>query len=274
MKAITLWQPWASLMAFEEKLIETRSWGTDYRGPLAIHAAVNYPKEGRKFAEELFVAKAMHGKTPVDKNHPLLDPNFITILTAHHIASNLPRGVILAVVNLYNVVPVDEPHLRICDKERAFGNYAPGRFAWLTKFVKRFDPPIAVKGQRGLWNWEVSGESEDPEMIQLVGKDFQPTLRVPIIKKVDLFGVPGFAVHAAIYRDGSGECKTLEHTFSVSLISCGSLAGVGESVKGAIDDARANAREAARIAGVTVEETLRSSIAKVEAQVLLRERAS
>ncbi len=40
MKAITLWQPWASLIAIGAKKIETRSWATKYRGPLAIHAAI------------------------------------------------------------------------------------------------------------------------------------------------------------------------------------------------------------------------------------------
>lgn len=39
MKAITLTQPWATLVAIGAKRIETRSWATRYRGPLAIHAA-------------------------------------------------------------------------------------------------------------------------------------------------------------------------------------------------------------------------------------------
>lgn len=39
MKAITIWQPWASLLAHRVKTYETRSWATAYRGPIAIHAA-------------------------------------------------------------------------------------------------------------------------------------------------------------------------------------------------------------------------------------------
>ena len=39
MKAISLWQPWASAIAIGEKTIETRSWWTPHRGALAIHAA-------------------------------------------------------------------------------------------------------------------------------------------------------------------------------------------------------------------------------------------
>ncbi len=50
MKLITLWQPWASAMSLSMKRIETRSWGTDYRGPLAIHAALTW---GRSCKEAL-----------------------------------------------------------------------------------------------------------------------------------------------------------------------------------------------------------------------------
>lgn len=38
MKALTIRQPWASLIAHGVKTIETRSWRTHYRGPIAIHA--------------------------------------------------------------------------------------------------------------------------------------------------------------------------------------------------------------------------------------------
>lgn len=43
MKAITLHQPWATLISLGVKSIETRSWSTSYRGPLAIHAAARPP---------------------------------------------------------------------------------------------------------------------------------------------------------------------------------------------------------------------------------------
>ncbi len=39
MKALTIHQPWASLIADGDKTIETRVWTTKYRGPLAIHAS-------------------------------------------------------------------------------------------------------------------------------------------------------------------------------------------------------------------------------------------
>ena len=47
MRAISLWQPWASAIAVGAKRVETRHWSTPYRGPLAIHAAK------RKVVDEL-----------------------------------------------------------------------------------------------------------------------------------------------------------------------------------------------------------------------------
>src|SRR3990167_5425805 len=39
MKILTLWEPWATLVIIGQKRLETRSWSTQYRGLLAIHAA-------------------------------------------------------------------------------------------------------------------------------------------------------------------------------------------------------------------------------------------
>src|SRR5262245_30199672 len=36
MKALSVKQPWANMIASGEKTIETRTWPTDYRGPLLI----------------------------------------------------------------------------------------------------------------------------------------------------------------------------------------------------------------------------------------------
>lgn len=38
MKALTVCQPYAELIACGEKVIENRNWPTSYRGPLVIHA--------------------------------------------------------------------------------------------------------------------------------------------------------------------------------------------------------------------------------------------
>jgi hypothetical protein len=47
-KALTLTQPWATLIAVGAKRIETRSWATDYHGQIAIHAAKGLGPVGGK----------------------------------------------------------------------------------------------------------------------------------------------------------------------------------------------------------------------------------
>lgn len=44
MRAISLLQPWATLVALGAKRRETRSWPTRYRGPIAIHASKGMPR--------------------------------------------------------------------------------------------------------------------------------------------------------------------------------------------------------------------------------------
>ncbi len=67
MKALTLWQPWATLVAMEVKKIETRCWTTKYRGELAIHAAKGFPKDARAFTLEPVCYEAVKRAGP----HPL-----------------------------------------------------------------------------------------------------------------------------------------------------------------------------------------------------------
>jgi hypothetical protein len=40
--AISLWQPWATLVAIGAKRIETRGWSPWYRGALVIHASKRF----------------------------------------------------------------------------------------------------------------------------------------------------------------------------------------------------------------------------------------
>src|SRR5688572_28373946 len=87
---ITLWNPWAVFMALGYKTIETRSWATSYRGPLAIHAG-----KSRKMVGELpnlLVAAGLHSKPDLER----LDKGPWCF------------GAIVAVVNLYDCQPTDD----------------------------------------------------------------------------------------------------------------------------------------------------------------------
>lgn len=149
MKVLTLTQPWATLVAVGAKRIETRSWGTSYRGALFIHAAKRFPKEAR----ELCLQQPFRSALEVVTSYP--EPGRFVM--------DLPLGEIVAVCRLTYCTEMG-PNVRetvLNDwgaDELAFGNYAPGRFAWGLRGVLKLPEPIPAKGRLSLWE---SGEALD-----------------------------------------------------------------------------------------------------------------
>ena len=125
MKAITLWQPWATLIAIGVKTYETRSWDTSYRGLLAIHAAKRRPDLFREALAPLQAAGWGFRK--------------------------LPLGCVVCTVRLVDVLPT---HL-VPENERHFGDFTSGRYAWKLEVLDVFSPPIAARGMQGIWNWQM-----------------------------------------------------------------------------------------------------------------------
>jgi hypothetical protein len=145
--ALTLTQPWASLVALRAKHIETRSWTTAYRGLLAIHAGVGLGPVG-----------GVTGLGALCAEEP-----FWSALVSYR-TTPLPRGAILAIATLCDVRPIAPDiesygvHMPDGDRrwdltaqERAFGDYSPGRYAWLLSDIRPLITPIPAKGALGLW---------------------------------------------------------------------------------------------------------------------------
>lgn len=138
MKILTLWEPWASLMAASVKKIETRSWGTSYRGPIAIHAAkrVPTPEEWQRVKDDLRKCWGMGFLNPENRK-----------------AGERPLGEtlgrILCVVDLIDCREMLESP---CPQEALFGSFGPGRFGWVTDVARLFvlPEPIAMAGRQGL----------------------------------------------------------------------------------------------------------------------------
>ena len=139
MKVISLLQPWATLVAIGAKQIETRSWATKYRGPLAIHASKGFKKELRDLC--------------------WTEPFMSTLLKSEYkmLLHRLPFGAIIATCNLIDVVPINADFTQGLSKhEIAFGDYSgQGRFAWILEDVKHLPEPIPAKGQLGLWEYDL-----------------------------------------------------------------------------------------------------------------------
>lgn len=133
MKAISLLQPWATLVVLGVKTIETRSWGTRHRGEILIHASQG--KAGSIFTNELPFKKYI--------------PEF----------SKLPFGAIIGQATITDVVRINELGLtdevmnRLTMEEKAFGDYSEGRYAWLLQDCIKFDNPIPARGSLSIWDY-------------------------------------------------------------------------------------------------------------------------
>ena len=193
MKALTLHQPWASLVALGVKTIETRSWPAPASligQPLAIHA----------------------GLTKADWRDPvwgpLIEPGTACVLRVG--IRPLPLGAVVATCRLAACVPmvhvmqvftapdgVPWPNVQLngpdvvslvqsdgtCTdlaEQCPYGDFRPGRYAWLLEDAKpttkrcpacwdtaaRWDcrvcdelgycPPVPARGRQRVWNWEPS----------------------------------------------------------------------------------------------------------------------
>jgi len=134
MKAITLHQPWATLIAHKEKYIETRGWETKYRGEIAIHA-------GKKIDYEACE-----------------QPQIKEVLAKHgYDFKELPTGVVVATTSIFDCVQIVNgtyvPGYTIPRDEYVFGHFATGRYAWILTCTKALEKPVPAKGRQGLWNW-------------------------------------------------------------------------------------------------------------------------
>ncbi len=134
MRVLTLTQPWASLVAIGAKRFETRSWGTSFRGRLAIHAATGFPAWARRTCLE---------------NEYILD----TLVEQGLDVPDLPLGQIITVCHLVSAVPVEKSPWVISEREAAFGDYRAGRFVWYLDDVRQLPEPIPARGALGLWTF-------------------------------------------------------------------------------------------------------------------------
>ena len=124
MKVLTIKQPWATLIMQKNKRFEFRSWKTNYRGKLLIHAGKGVDKQAVKRLKK-------------------------------YLPDDLPSGKILGKVEIIDCIKCDENFKKMCQKENA-DIYAPTmfeeNFAWQIDNVEVFDNQIETKGKLGLWN--------------------------------------------------------------------------------------------------------------------------
>ena len=129
MKVVSIIEPWASLIKEKVKYIETRSWKTNYRGKLYIHASLKkVPKKDERIN------------------------NLITLLKD----KDFKYGHIIAEATLVDCIYMDEEFISKIKKnnqEYICGEYSIGRYAWVLEDIKELSKPIPAKGSLGIWNY-------------------------------------------------------------------------------------------------------------------------
>lgn len=132
---ISLWNPWAMMVAWGLKEFETRHWTTSHRGTLLIHAAKRWTQ-----AEKDCCTKYPFNRAIADHLGGAI--------------SDMPLGCIVAVAELVAVVSTESfTPSTLSYEESRVGNFAPGRFAWKLEKVRALPTPIPVKGGQGLFKW-------------------------------------------------------------------------------------------------------------------------
>ena len=124
MKVLTIKQPWASLIIEQYKKYEFRSWKTNYRGKILIHAGLTLEK---------------------DMQERVKDYNL-----------NYTLGAIIGEAELVDCILVDKEfneELRYIDPIVYGKSNHVEKYAWKLKNIKKYQEPIYVKGKLGIWNY-------------------------------------------------------------------------------------------------------------------------
>jgi activating signal cointegrator 1 len=144
-KAISLWQPWASYIPQQIKQFETRSWYTSYRGDLLICSAKKKTKD----------LANIHDR--IRSEYCLKMPGFY----------DLPFGEIIALVTMTDCLKMTTSFLmQQPEEEIATGDWQVGRFAWKLENIRIPKRAVAVVGKQGLF--DVDANLNDFEVISHV----------------------------------------------------------------------------------------------------------
>lgn len=138
--AITLYQPWASLIAVGVKQFETRSFRCPERllgQRVAIHAA-----------------KRLITSADFDQDVS----RAITSQLGLGWRKRLPLGAVVCTAMIIGSEPADTVHADL------FGDYSPGRWAWRLGLVEKIDPPRPARGWQMIgWPWLLEPTESDQE---------------------------------------------------------------------------------------------------------------
>lgn len=143
---ISLWQPWASLIAVRAKPFETRHWRPSIcqiGHRIAIHAAKRPPTSDDVVEMDRLV-------------NPVLGPGWWR-------PGALPYGAVICTAVLDGVYQIKSYGDGVANLEvfgpiidDGFGNYAVGRYCWHLIGIDVLPQPVSERGRQSFWQWRAS----------------------------------------------------------------------------------------------------------------------
>ena len=150
MKALTLWQPWASLVAEGCKPYEFRRWAAPFsvRGQrIAIHAGAR-PMKRVELLDliELVETEGQVGTALV------VEPALALLRGILAGTVEVPRSAVVCTAVLgVPVKAVDLPP-EFADSDRVDHHV----WGWPLSDIRRLTPPVPARGAQGFWTWEAA----------------------------------------------------------------------------------------------------------------------
>jgi hypothetical protein len=146
--ALTLWQPWASLVADRVKPVENRNWAPPKRlanRDLAIHAAVRWTRAEQRTSEELWTRYRI--QTPAQ---PVLSAVVGVVRVLGYVTGYVhPNGIAVSAIRCFDADRRAEFD-RILESE-PFRIFFHGPHGWVLGDVRRLAEPVSCRGAQGLW---------------------------------------------------------------------------------------------------------------------------
>ena len=133
MRALTLLEPWATLVVLGKKEWETRSWPTKIRERVAIHASKGFPRKNQDicFEEHFFKALRRHG--------------------VEH--SRFAPGCVIGFADILDCLRTEDVRDTLTADEIAFGDWSDGRWCYRLGNPET-TVPIPARGALNFWRWK------------------------------------------------------------------------------------------------------------------------
>lgn len=141
MKVLSIQEPYATLIKEQYKKVETRSWKTNYRGEILIHASIS-----KKYLKSI------------------TDPKVIDLIKN----INLNYGKIICKANLVDCIEMTLDFIekiKMNLQEYSLGIYEQGRYAWILDNIEPLPTPIEVKGKLGIWEYNYNYQQKKVDRI-------------------------------------------------------------------------------------------------------------